>query len=128
LKKPVAALFIAVSSLAVVSSPAGAAVPKSKPDQTLVCGKKTAQLWMDDTHVAAKNSCKKEWLIIEHWTASQSDPGPMTDSVAPGAHFNIRLSWNDIGEVTHIRLASKAACDVDGNLYLKNSHGKASYC
>jgi hypothetical protein len=127
LKKPLTAALLTAAAVSTLAVPAGAAVPQHRqPTQTLACGKKTAQLWNTGWLVAAKNPCR-QWLIIRHFTASQSDPGPAYMSVAPGAHFSVgRLDWNELGESTDMHLAGGPNCD--GNLYLRNSHGKPSYC
>lgn len=117
-------LLLAVAA-ALFPGTAHAAVPQRlKPDYTLACGKKAAHVWNTGSKVAAKNKCR-QWLVIRHWTSSQSNPSLSYISVAPGAHFNWPLAWNDIGEGFEVSLAS--APHPCGHRIAKNSHGKNTW-
>jgi hypothetical protein len=129
--KPLAAVLLTAATVAALAVPAEAAVPQhKKPTETVACGKKTAEVWNTGSLVAAKNPCGK-WLVIMHSTTSQSNPNTYYLSVTPGAHFNIaNLDWldgDDPGtyDPFFVQLApAHASC---GDLYAKNSHGKATY-
>ncbi|MHB8736918.1 MAG: hypothetical protein ACYC6M_16565 [Terriglobales bacterium] len=80
-------------------SPAGAAVPKTKPTFTVPCGKKTAKWWNDPDpraadapvyirHFAAMNPCK-QWLSYSYYSESASSGGGnWTYYLRPGGQFN----------------------------------------
>jgi hypothetical protein len=126
-KKPLAALALAAAAIAALAVPAGAAVPNRPANDTIACGKHAASVWWDAGHIAAKNPCS-QWLVLQveymppdaaQWTGNVS--------VAPGAHFNVKLATltqgNDPADsfVGDPALAAGAPC---GLAFLVNSHGK----
>jgi hypothetical protein len=96
MKKRAAALAaLTAALLPLLPSPAGAAVPKTKPTFTPACngGYPTvhdtgrASVWVPPHGLAAKNPCKY-WLAINWAPDDNGSPPGVTAFLAPGAHFN----------------------------------------
>lgn len=129
MKKHLVAAIAAASLSTLLAAPAGAAVPRRPPTVTEPCdtGAKSASLWWDAKHLAAKNRCAR-WLIIdlEYETPDRGSEN-ITVSVAPGAHFNVRLAKLDpVPEsgIRGVRFSDGAEC---GAVFARNSKGKPAY-
>ena len=91
MKKPLTAALIVAASLAIVTMPAGAAVPKKPAAQTYPCNDgsgKSAQVWGAGPQLAAENPCRTQWLDIALGPEYGSSAPDAMLELAPGAHFN----------------------------------------
>lgn len=133
--KKLALALALLAGPALIAAPAGAAVPKRQPNGGIICGEKEASVWFDAKHLAAKNPCA-QWLVIE--VEYETPDGGMDHwdfiSVAPGAHFNVRLTklgW-DLSELSSPLYYENLKFTVNphcfGPVFLKNSKGKPTSC
>jgi hypothetical protein len=97
-KKLAAPLAATLAALA-LSAPAGAAVPQTKPDQTVVCDSAghTAAVWFAKDRMALDATSCAGWV---GYVVGDHD-GASLIAVAPGAHFN-RHGVQPGGEVRQI--------------------------
>ena len=88
---------------------------------------RTARIWNTGKYVAADNRCKKQWLLLTYSVASESSPGVVYRSVAPGAHFR-HDGWDlanpDEGDFTW-HLVSGPVCG--GDVYRPHPTGRPEY-
>ncbi len=124
MKKLLAGAFVVLAAPALLITPAGAAVPKSKATGTLACGPKTARVWVSFKRLAAENPCGR-WLVILLSNGSESDSDSTIVNVAPGAQFHWRGDYTRSDSIEdHVNWWLVDAPWCGGQSVLRGSHGR----